>query len=78
MAVVDDDVEVGEGGEQLVVVVANPVASRELLIPRDVVEVGVLAPGAHDLVEVALDLGLHVLVDELDAFLGRVRIDAHG
>jgi hypothetical protein len=43
VSVVDLDVEVGEGGQELVVVLADPIPARELLVPGDVVEAGVLA-----------------------------------
>ena len=78
MAVVHLDVEVGERVQQLLVVVPDPVAPGELLVPGDVVEVGRLAPGLHDLVEIPLDLGLDVLVDERDACFEGGWVGAHG
>ena len=42
------------------------VAAVRLLLPGDVVEPGILPPGAHDRLEVALDLGSDVLVHELE------------
>jgi hypothetical protein len=70
-------IEVRESGQELVVVVPDPVAAAELLVPGDVVEVGALTPGLHDLVEVALDLRLDVLVDELDAGFEGGGVGAH-
>jgi hypothetical protein len=60
------DGEIRERGQELVVVDTDLLAPVRLLLPCDIVEPRRLAPRPQDRLEVMIDLGLNVLLNELD------------